>query len=247
MSIQSLSGAYVAGHYVTRARANRAYQYEVHAVETNSAVHSFGQTPTGFVVGQGNLVLRAYDKVRESNLIPEKIAAVVGCRWGYWTATASRVEFQIRREILKDFGVDTVADWFAKRAEICEYLCTQWFRLTSGPVDRDHSDRSETLDVWLKVQRAFAMWAGKPDYICFEPLAPEECQPTHLLQQVIGLLVSYYARTGTKIHSTPHFLEVATAKLTKLIGPRDVVAAIQRRALELGLLPTPFKEFESDL
>jgi len=247
MSINALCTPYVAGHCVTRARAHSVFEHEDHIVSVESAVHSFGREMSGFVVGQDELKLRVYDKVREANLVPEKIAAVVLCRWGYWTSTATRVEFQIRRKPLKDFGVDTVADWFAKRAEICDYLCTQWFRLTSGPVDRDHADRAETLAEWLLVQQAFAAWAGKPDYICLESLVTEECQPTNLLQQALGLLVSYFARTGTKIASNKAFLEVADQKLSKQIGPRNLAAEVKRRALELGLLPTNFKEFETDL
>ncbi len=246
MRIQSLCEPYSAGNYVTRARASTYFEYEDHVVETNSEVHSFGRRQTGFVVGQGSLKLRVYDKCREANKVVEKITAAVDHRWGYWTPWASRVEFRIRRETLKDFGVDTVADWFAKRAEICEYLCTKWFRLTSGPVDRDHADRAETLPEWQLIQQAFAAWTGKPNYVGFQPVAKEEFLPSQLIQQAIGLLVSYFARTGTRIESNQHFIETTSSILKKLTRPRNLVSEIERRTLELGMVRTPFKEFESE-
>jgi hypothetical protein len=216
-------------------------------VESCSAVHSFGRVPTGFVVGQGDLKVRVYDKFHEANRVVEKIAAVVQYRWGYFTATATRVEFQVRRETLKEFGIDTVDDWFSKRGAVCEYLCHDWFRLTNAPVDRNHADRSETLPEWLTVQQAFASWTGKPDCVNLEPLATEEFLPITLVQQAIGLLVSYYARTGRRPNSNPEFLEEAVKKITHVIAARDIGAEIRRKALVLGLVPTAFKEFENDL
>lgn len=245
MKITDLTDPYIAGHYVTRARAGSTYDYEDHIVESCSAVHSFGRAPTGFVVGQRNLKVRVYDKCRESNLVPEKIAAVVAYRWGYWTATATRIEFQIGRQVLKQLGIDTVADWFAKRAAVCEYLCADWFRLTSGPVDRNHADRSETLPEWLAVQSAFAEWTGRSTQVCLEPLPSEEFLPSNLIQQAIGLLVSYCARTGRRPNSNSEFLETARKKITELIVTRDLSSEVYRKALELGLVPTAFKEFES--
>jgi hypothetical protein len=245
MKITAITDPYVAGHYVTRARASSTFEYEDHVVQSCSAVYSFGRAPTGFVVGQGSLKVRVYDKCRESNLVPEKIAAVVAYRWGYWTANASRVEFQVRRETLKDFGIDTVADWFAKRAAVCEYLCADWFRLTSGPVDRSHADRSDTLPEWLVVQQAFADWTGKPVCVHLEPLPPEEFLAINLLQQAIGLLVSYFARTGRRPNSNSEFLDAAVKKFTQLTDARNLAAEVYRKALELGLVPTAFKEFES--
>jgi hypothetical protein len=245
MKITALTDPFAAGHSVTRARAKSTYDYEDHIVASSSAVYSSGRTPTGFVVGQDHLKLRVYDKCRESNLVPEKIAAVVAYRWGYWTPYASRVEFQVRREMLKDLGIDTVDDWFAKRAAVCEYLCTDWFRLTNGPVDRNHAGRSETLPLWLFVQQAFAAWTGKAYSVDLEPLMPEEFLPINLIQQAIGLLVSYFARTGRRPNSNAEFLDAAVTKVTQIMAARDLPAEIQRKALVLGLLPTPFKEFES--
>ena len=186
MSIESLCTPYAAGHYVTRAKGTKAYHSEDHVVDTDSCIYSYGRTPTGFIVGRDSLKVRVYDKFREANRVLEKIKAVVSYRWGYFTIVASRVEFQLRRDAIKDFGVDTVDDWFAKRADICAYLCANWFRLTSGPVDRNHSDRSETLPEWTAVQKAFATWTGEPEYIELVPLATGEYLPSKLVQQAIG-------------------------------------------------------------
>ena len=245
MSIGTLCMPFSAGNYVALARVRRTYDVEAHVVEGCSAAHSLGREFTGFVVGRVHTKLRVYDKVRELGSDTEKLAAIVGCRWGCWTPKAIRAEFQLRRQSLKSFGVDSVADWFLKRGEVCKYLCTEWFRLVEGPVDRNHADRSPTLSEWTLIEQAFAGWTGEVDYICLEPLKTEECLPTHLLQQVVGLLVSYSARTGAKFGSTAEFVETLSGKILRLIGKRDIPAAIERKVFELGLMPTAFKEFEN--
>jgi hypothetical protein len=246
MSIQTLCAAHSAGHRVTRARASAAYESEDHIVCTDSSEHSFGRKPTGFVVGKSPLKVRVYDKFRESNHVLEKITAVVSYRWGYWTTKAVRVEFSIARERLKKFGVDTVEHWFTKRAEICEQLCTKCFRLTNGPVDPDHADRSETLPEWLLVQAAFAEWAGKPDYINLVPLPVQSVPAMNLLQQIVGLCKSYFAKTGCKIDSNEKFIEEAMRAVQVLIELEDMPAEVWRRIVELGLAPTDLKQLEDD-
>jgi hypothetical protein len=246
MSIRTLCAAHSAGHRVTRARACAAYETEDHIVCIDSTQHTFGRKPTGFVVGKSPLKLRVYDKSRESNNVLENITAVVSYRWGYWTTKAVRVEFSLGRERLKKFGVDTVEHWFAKRAAICEELCTKWYRLTNGPVDPDHADRSETLPEWLLVQAAFAEWTGKADYINLKPLPPQNVPAMNLLLQMVGLAKSYFAKTGSKIDSNEMFIEEAMRAVLTLIELEDMPAEVWRRVVELGLAPTDLKKLEDD-
>jgi hypothetical protein len=213
---------------------------------TDSSEHSFGRKPTGFVVGKSPLKVRVYDKFRESNHVLEKISAVVSYRWGYWTTKAVRVEFSIRRERLKKFGVDTVEHWFAKRAAICEELCTKCFRLTNGPVDPNHADRSETLPEWLLAQAAFAEWTGKPDYINLKPLPVQNVPAMNLLLQIVGLGKSYLAKTGSKIDSNEMFIDEVMRAVLTLIELEDMPAEVWRRVVELGLAPTDLKQLGND-
>jgi hypothetical protein len=246
MDIRTLCRAFSDGNHVTLARSSSQYEREDVMVCTDSSTHSFGRSPTGFVVGQSPLKLRVYDKFREANSVMEKITAVISYRWGYFTTKAIRAEFCIRREKVKDFGVDTVADWFARRAQICEELCTKWFRLTSGPVDHDHADRSETMSEWLAIQTAFAAWTGTPDYICLQPLSPENVPAMNLLLQIVGLCKSYFAKTGCKIDSNEKFIEEAMRAVQVLIELEDMPAEVWRRIVELGLAPTDLKQLEDD-
>lgn len=233
------------GHYVTRARAGRVYESEPQVVDCDSSVHSFGRTATGFVVGQGGLKLRVYDKLLEAHKDLQKVTAVIQSRWGYFPFQGDSRRC-IRRERLKEFNADTVEDWFEKRADICEYLCTSWFRLTNGPVDRNHADRCETLAEWLSVTRAFAVWTGEPSYAAFVPLAKHKYHSSHLIQQIVGLLISYFARTGNHIDSNEMFVDEAIDVLNESIDAHDMPARIWRRVLELGLNHTVFEELENE-
>jgi hypothetical protein len=247
MPIAALCEAYSAGHHVTRARIRTSHEREDQLVESNSAVHSFGRRPTGFVVGHDGLKLRAYDKFHESHRVLEKIHALVSYRWGYFATVASRIEFSLGREALKRFGIDTVADWFKRRADVCEHLCTKWFRLTNGPVNRNHADRAGTLPDWLAVQKAFAEWTGTPSYVELTPLSKEPFFPYDLIQQAKGLLVSFFARTGNKIDSNEAFVEEAMNVLLDFTTLNDMAAEVWRRVVELGLAPIDLRELDNDL
>lgn len=244
LSIATFCAAHAAGHRVSRARASAGYACEDQVVCTDSSEHSFGRKPTGFVVGKSPLKLRVYDKFRESNHVLEKITVVVSYRWGYWTTKAVRVEFSIGRERLKEFGVDTVEHWFAKRATICETLCVKWFRLTNGPVDPDHADRCEMLPEWRLVQGAFAEWTGKPEYVQLEPLPIQNTPALDLLRQIVGLLKSYFAKTGNEIDSNEMFVEEASLALWSFVELEDMAAEVWRRVLQLGLVPPRYAQLE---
>lgn len=124
-------------------------------------VYGDGLGLTGFHVGQGIVRLRVYDKVAECQDNAVKWDAMVQMRYGGEVPEiASRVEFQLRRKALKEFGVETVADWIQKRAGILDYLTGQWFRLTEGQVDRENSQRCGPSSLWQRVSEGFASWAG---------------------------------------------------------------------------------------
>jgi hypothetical protein len=231
------SEPFAAGQCVTRARALGEYINEEYFAFADLSMHRLGRIQTGFVVGRDGLCLRIYDKIRESNNSPEKLDALIAARWGEFPRIATRVEYQIRRERLKQFGVDAIEDWFAKRAEICQYLCCEWFRLTDGPVDHNHADRSAKLPAWTEVGESFAAWTGSAEYGTFTPLRTSSLPPSQLLQQVIGLFVSYYAKTGFPIDGNEAFGQEAMCGVLDLIEGRDMAEEVRRRALELGVIP----------
>lgn len=126
------------------------------------ATYEWGLSLSGFVLGKGDIQLRVYDKRLECEKDPSKWAILMARRrpedWDGRFCT--RVEFQARREFLKSCGINTVDDWIAFRAGVCEYLCTEWARICEPITDRTHTSRAGLSTLWEKVREQFAFWTG---------------------------------------------------------------------------------------
>ena len=81
-----------------------------------------------FQLGKNNLV-RIYDKCRELKARPQKMWETH--LWGEHKdcKTVTRVEFQLRREMLKQLDINTLDDLQSRIGEIWAYLTQMWFRL----------------------------------------------------------------------------------------------------------------------
>ena len=156
--------------YVSRLKNHRGWESDGHTV-------LFGKLP---------LQLEVYDKLAEvrASRNSRKPALMMARRWkGVMPAQAVRVEFRLWRDKLKAFGIDTPEDFYRKRRTLIDYLCTQWFRFTTDPVDRLNTTRAVTLPLWEQVHEAYAAWAGQPNG---EVLGPVDV--TGLLKQGHGVL-----------------------------------------------------------
>lgn len=114
---------------------------------------------TGVQIGRGNIVARIYDKIAE---MAERQAghkeAFYQEIWG-GVSTITRVEFQLRREALKQFFLENSCFQVVKGklSEMWRYLTDSWLRQAAGDVDREnrHQDRSELSPFWVAVQTAY--------------------------------------------------------------------------------------------
>ncbi|MBU0484830.1 MAG: hypothetical protein KKB30_09990 [Proteobacteria bacterium] len=111
---------------------------------------------TGVQVGQGDIMLRIYDKVIELKHNPSK-QSVFSSVWGkeqYNETQVTRVEFQLRREVLKYMAIHSLEDLHRKKAGLWKYCTMEWARLTITPVDRKnrHQDRASIHPWWHAVQ-----------------------------------------------------------------------------------------------
>lgn len=115
---------------------------------------------SGVQVGTSSIVLRIYDKLLE---MQEKRATAKQefffTTWGKIPEHVTRVEFQLRRDALREFFLEscTLAELHAKLPETWKYLSEEWFRQTARAVDRENRNQSRetTSDFWRCVQAAF--------------------------------------------------------------------------------------------
>jgi len=144
-------------------------------------------------LGKSPLRLRIYDKRAEivSGCDPLKTANMLDKRWhGMFPQAAIRVEFELRREALKEHGIDTPDDYFCKRADLAAYLCNEWIRFTVDAVDRANTTRATVLPLWLTVADGFRAWTGEPAGLLLTPLEPGYVNVEQLERQGVGVLLT---------------------------------------------------------
>ncbi|MBU0730207.1 MAG: hypothetical protein KKA70_10725 [Proteobacteria bacterium] len=154
-------------HWITRANHYRSFQ-EHSKFSGISISQTEGPLPegspdtimireTGIELGQGDIMLRIYDKVLEIKRNPTK-QSVFSSVWNkeqYNETPVTRVEFQIRRQVLKQMKVHSLSDLDEKKSGIWRYCTQHWTRLTQNPVDRKnrHQDRATSHPWWHEVQQ----------------------------------------------------------------------------------------------
>jgi hypothetical protein len=194
-------------------------------------IHRENKRITGLIFGR-EIHCRIYDKILESATDPLKWAVLVACRYGGdEPAKAIRVEFQIRREEMREmWSVTDVDDLFRKLPAILEELTTTWLRFTEEPVDREskHQSRSETWSRWLEVQGMFKQ-AFVPNGV--EAPRPELKQPDigNLLRQAFGCIKSAAGVVGFCPKDAGELFVWLESQLYNVM-PRDWWIALKRRS-----------------
>lgn len=163
------------GRYVTRSKADESLQSYSRSVR----------------IGRPPLSLIIYDKLAQvqQKQNTELLELMKARRWnGTIPKAATRVEFQIRRAKLREFGIDDPSSYLRKRADMLDYLTNKWIRFTAGPVDRRNTSRAVVLPEWAAVAAGFAALAGRPLGMPLAPLPRGPVDDGLLLKQMYGVL-----------------------------------------------------------
>lgn len=208
--------AYLEKRFITRAKAFGYHQ-------------STGITVT---MGKHPLMLRIYDKAaqirQERNVL--KIFLMEARRWhGQFPRHATRVEFELGRQCLREHGIDTPDDYFAKRADLAAYLCREWVRLTAGPVNRENTARAETLPLWKAVEHGFLAWTGDPPGLPLEPLPTKGADVSQLIAQAAGVMITAAALTGRHLAVKDQFMAFVEDRIWRAAGKCSLEDEFQRR------------------
>jgi len=157
-------------------------------------------------------MLRIYDKVLElrktRNMLKQDL--LERYRWGGPQERAARVEYQLRREALKQMGVNSVGDYMRLRRNVLHYLTSDWFRLVAEVPDQENHNvaRTETHPLWVRVCEAFHNWAGQTTAGVRRTSRFTEIDPVRLLKQGRGCcLRSVAALVGGKALKTPELMD----------------------------------------
>lgn len=159
-------------------------------------IYTSGRTFSGFTVGRGNPILaRIYNKTFEINNSGKLWFRDIWRNNG-WDENKPvwRVEFQVRRQALIEFGIPTFDLFADKQDELWAYLTQEWLSLRK-PCS-DNISRWKLTTKWMKVQRAITNYSA-------EPLIRETIKQSNLIQlldQASGLFMSVAALSN---HDSP--------------------------------------------
>lgn len=175
-----LSESFIAEHRVCRSRKTAKYAHD-DRLET-----------IYFARGKSPIQLRLYDKLVELKSKPEKA-------WMHqvWKAPDAeniwRVEFQLRRPALKQFGIDSIDNLHHRAAGVWQYLCTDWFSLRLH--DDSNTKRRTVHPLWQAVTDCAELFGPLMD-VQRKIDKPELASVEWYVNHIAGCFAGFAARLG---------------------------------------------------
>ena len=193
-----------------------------------AAHKSRGELQT-FHVGQGGspLQLRIYDKTQEIKRSNKQWLKAI---WGQeLDSDVWRIEYQIRRPVLREFKVNTLNDGMMRLAGLWVYLTTSWFSLREH--DDCHTTRRSVIPFWQDVQK---IGESLPGIIhVSRSNMSESAAIGHILKQMLGYTKTSAAHIGES--QTPDVIQQMENDYVVITTQSEFEEAVQERAIKLGL------------
>lgn len=157
---------------------------------TDTKIFHSNKKLTGISIGKGSFSARMYDKPLEIQQQSNKIWFFD--IWGLDAVPKSfkiiRVEFQLRREAIKEIGIKHVSSVFDLIQNVWAYCTKKWLKFQDNPGKQSH--QRNTLAWWVSIQNGFNnIPAGSP-LIRRKAIKANQ---DRLSQQINGLLSSFAA------------------------------------------------------
>ncbi len=191
---------------------------------------------TGIAIGKGDISLRIYDKVYEikRNNSKRSLFASVWNKDEFDEQPVTRVEYQLRKNVLKQFRVKTLEELFLNINALWSYCTWDWSRYCKHTFDREnrHQDRAIIHEWWMEVHNID--WGHRTYATRKKAIAQKDKQQN--IDQMIGCALNVAVIDGCKPHDIDQittFLmgEVDTwcRKKAKKINPKTGLSELQER------------------
>lgn len=170
---------------------------------------------TGVTVGKHPRELRIYDKKRQQlrKYDAEIFQTLVDRCWGGLDPEfATRIEYQLGRNYLKFYQINSLADLQSQLGSLLAQLTTEFFRFTSVPIisSEKHQSRAEIHPLWSAIQAAVREHAQVPAQKLV-PIRYEQVNPRKLIAQGVGCLVAAMLQRNQVFANFGQFLEMVIA------------------------------------
>lgn len=198
--------------------------------------HLEGGTLQTFHVGKGKapVQLRIYDKTAEIEHSNKP--------WmrDYWPSDGKsnvwRVEYQLRREILKQFGINTPNDLLSKAGGLWLNLTSAWFSLRLH--DNEHTSRRTLCQFWQAVQQAGEHLAPTVELQRFD--TGKRIDLKRLLQQVLGYSKTFAAHRG--LYDPDEAFTQLKDEVLKITDTKSFSESVRCKSIQLGIDSKPRSE-----
>jgi hypothetical protein len=207
---------------VTRARHKEDY-----ACCAEASRYSYGLRMTGYAFGRGVMQCRVYDKAYEILKSKKDWFQEIWSKAGWQEDNpVTRVEFQMRRDILKNLQVDDFQDLKNCVADLWRYCTVKWLRIVDIAKNDKSRKRWRANAFWNKVTSAIRMFGEMTGVTRITQMKPRY---DALRKQARGFLVSIAA------------MSAATIKLNTIDAIRAMLADIQEQSKDDEFLWDVFK------
>ncbi|MBI5557488.1 MAG: hypothetical protein HY885_07610 [Deltaproteobacteria bacterium] len=160
-------------------------KWNIHGEVRRENTAAFGFTSNSIIS------LRIYDKLLELQRDPAKMV-IFKRIWGVpltQEIPVTRVEFQIRKDALKEFKAQKYDDFNNKIQGIWDYLCKEWFRL-AHVTSRSNTQKAKNTEWWDIVTDT--KWSDITAYVERQSLKPSKAVEP-LIDQAAGIAISVCA------------------------------------------------------
>jgi hypothetical protein len=115
---------------------------------------------TGMSFGKGDIMARLYDKELEIKQKSNKMWMfdIWGIKEIPKDKIMVRIEYQLRREILKDVGVNTLTDLFEKQQNVWAYCTNSWLKFQDNI--ELHREKRNNMKWWQVIQEGYSKAQG---------------------------------------------------------------------------------------
>ncbi len=165
------------------------------------------------------------------------VAECFGEEWLCNEIPTTRVEFRIKREVLKDMGVDSMHDLLEHEAGLARYCCHSWFRILSNEKQKDRTHEQEVAPAWREVQFAFEKWFPGVDGHRLDVKRRYDreikARPVELERQFIGCMKTWGALLMGGVNDYGVFVTNVTETIERNMP--EIFAGVIDRARILGI------------
>ncbi len=211
---------------VTKARYKKEYPYTIPDVVS----HYSGRCITTYQIGKGNLLARIYDKTNEILKSQKEWFKDIWEKHG-WDKKEKvvRVEFQCRREFLKEKCTQSFADLEYTLGSIWDYCTHDWLRVCDAG-SKNNQSRWKEKDYWKMIQESSSKFG---EVYNIPRVKIKKVKYEHLMKQLEGILISVCALKADEF-GIDGAKVLTIADIRQLIHSKEFKIDVMKRMAKFG-------------